>query len=334
VDEAANLMPVKVFHEIGWAALADRWPRPGLYVAAKTGDLSANHAHRDMNAVQVQVGGEILLVGPGKGLAGEGSRGRAAPRGRSGAAAPGAAEDRVAADEAQARAHNTIVVAERDHRIDAQGRIVEALSSKRYRWVACDAGTACGENVSFVRHVVMVVEPAAGGSRSASGGSAAHEGRMVIVVDELNNGVPEKAELLWHTRGQVTLDARAKRGTITGARSKLHFALASTVPSKVSCRSERPSASPAAGRPPAGADTDRVIRLSCGALGKVLFASVFSLRPIRGKVELNVTASGVTVGVGPAVKSKAAGKSDWSVALRFKSRKRSLQLAEVRWPRP
>ena len=41
VPLAPDLASVKVFNEIGWAAVADHWPRPRMYVAAKTGDLSA-----------------------------------------------------------------------------------------------------------------------------------------------------------------------------------------------------------------------------------------------------------------------------------------------------
>jgi len=60
-----DLKLVKVFNEIGWAVMADSWPRPGFYVAAKTGDLAANHSQRDMNSIQLQVDGEILLTDPG-----------------------------------------------------------------------------------------------------------------------------------------------------------------------------------------------------------------------------------------------------------------------------
>ena len=56
---------MKVFNEIGWAAMADHWPSPSLYVSAKTGDLSAHHSQHDMNSLQVQVDGEMLLADRG-----------------------------------------------------------------------------------------------------------------------------------------------------------------------------------------------------------------------------------------------------------------------------
>ncbi|MCK5114043.1 MAG: hypothetical protein KAR11_04700, partial [Phycisphaerae bacterium] len=56
-----NLEPLKVFHQIGWAAMADDWPRPQFYVAAKTGDLATSHSQHDMNSLQVQIDGEMLL---------------------------------------------------------------------------------------------------------------------------------------------------------------------------------------------------------------------------------------------------------------------------------
>ena len=66
------------------------------------------------------------------------------------------------------------MVGQREHSIDAQGDIVEAQFDKNYRWISCDAGTACGENVRFIRHVVMLLD---------KGGA----GQAVVVLDEIHN---------------------------------------------------------------------------------------------------------------------------------------------------
>lgn len=231
------LEPLKVYEQVGWAALADAWPTPGLYVAVKTGDLAAHHAHHDMNAVQVQVDGEMLL-----------SDTEHPPFSRA-----FLSEAREEFYEVQARAHNTIVVADRDHRIDARGRFVGSAVDKRHRWVACDAGEACGENVRFVRHVTMFT-----GQQPAE--------RMLLVLDDLEVGVPEKVQLFWHTPGQVALEAEAGRGTITGYAGALHFALWSSMESQVWADSRT------AGR----GRRDRFITLAGGAMGRVLIVSAFS----------------------------------------------------------
>ena len=279
VADSPNLAPVKVFNEIGWAAMADRWPRPGLYVAAKTGDLSANHSHRDMNSIQLQAEGEMLLTDPGHG--------------------PYSCEyfsaERGGFYQVQARAHNTIVVAEDDHRIDAQGSIVEARSDKRFRWIACDAGDACGENTRFIRHVVMVVDP------------SDSTGRMVIVLDELTNGTPEKIEQFWHTGGLIELDRDEKRGAIVGRRATMHFALTATVQTSVSTKSRNidPHRS------------DNFLHLSGGLMGKGMLLSVFSPARIKGKVAIEQSDRG-------AVAIRAGG-----VTVCFRPAKRHLKLTKI-----
>jgi hypothetical protein len=276
---AVNLAPVKVFHEIGWAAMADRWPRPGFYVAAKTGDLSANHSQHDMNSIQLQMDGEMLLhdLGP-------------APHGRE-----YYSDARSQFYQVQARAHNTIVVADRDHRIDAQGQIIEAEAGKGFRWVACDAETACGDNVGFIRHVVMVLDP------------SGQEGRTLVVLDELTDGVPEKADLFWHTQGQIRPNTSAASGQIVGRQARLHYWLGATTDLRVRQESQQLDAQ----------RTDRVLRASAGVVRKALFLSVFSCKDLSGAVELKESPAG-DVGV------HAPG-----VSITFKSLKSHLQLERV-----
>jgi len=243
-----ELKVVKVFDQIGWVALADHWPKPSFYVAARAGDLSANHSQRDMNSIQLQVDGEMLLTDQGS-----------APYSRE-----YLYDAREEFYEVQARAHNTVVVAERDQRIDAQGRIIKSRKAPEFRYVAMDAGAACGENVRFVRHVVMLVEP------------HSETGVTLVVLDDLINGVPEKVEMFWHSRGQIQLDRETKAGTIVGSRAGLHFALASTVKTEVFVKSY----------PLARRMRDNVLQTSAGVLGRALTASMFSRRKIAGRLEV------------------------------------------------
>lgn len=274
-----DLRTLKVFNEIGWAAMADHWPHPSLYVSAKTGDLGAHHSQHDMNSIQVQVGGEMLLTDPGH-----------APYSRE-----YFSPARSGFYEVQARAHNTLIVGERDHRPDAQGSIIEAQAGKTYRWVACDAGTACGEEVHFARHVVLVV----------NGGTGA--GKMVVVLDELLNPAAERVDLYWHSMGRIELDAASRSGTIVGAKSKLHFAMASTIPMDASVI-ERPLGSGGA---------ERVLVISAPSAGKLLAASVFSVKPLTSKLELKKLSNG-------EIRVKASGTD-----IHFKGLRRRLQLDKV-----
>jgi hypothetical protein len=273
-----QLSPAKVFHEIGWAAMADAWPRPTFYAAAKAGDLSAHGAKPDMNSVQLQVDGEMLLASPGDD-----------PELRSHAPQAG----QVARP--QTPLHNTLLVAESDHAIDAQGDVLEAQTDKNHRWIACDGGDACGDGVRFVRHLVMVVEP------------GTQQGRMLVVLDELELPAPERVDLYWHTRGAVTLAAGGKSGTIRGARTALHFALASTMPTQL--------ATDMPGAPlPAGGG---VLRLWGGAVGKACLLSVFSRTPLAAKIDFKRAANGdVRIKLG-------------DVELHFKGRRKHLLLEKV-----
>ncbi|MCP4379523.1 MAG: DUF4962 domain-containing protein, partial [bacterium] len=200
VPEKPSLDEVKIFPQTGWAAMADQWPRPGLYVAAKTGDMASNHAKSNMNSIQIQSGGEMMLV----------------DFSRPPHAQQYGTPEQKRFFEVTAREHNTICTAGHDHHIDAHGSILESKSTKNYRWLACSAGGACGENTRFIRQVVMLVDPADG------------KGHSVIVLDELTNGAPEKFEQLWHTRGKVELDTKTQTGIITGIRNQIHVGLAAT----------------------------------------------------------------------------------------------------------
>ena len=277
--EEPQLEPLKVYHEIGWAAMADTWPRAGFYVAAKTGDLGASHSQHDMNSIQVQVGGEMLLLDLGAG-----------PYSRE-----YLADERDAFYEVQARAHNTIVVAEGDQRIDAQGQVLVGEATDAYRWVALDAAYACGEDVQFIRHVVMATDPDRG------------VGEVLIVLDELTQGAPERVDLYWHTPGEVEFDTAGQCGTIRGRRSALRFALASTVRTSLTFESQRVR----------GRRMDHVLRLSGGVVGTEYFASAFSRHSEGGKLTLERADDGVMIGYA-------------DVQLHFTQDRRHLKLAEFK----
>jgi len=245
---APHLKTVKVFDDVGWAAMADRWPRPQMYAALKTGDLAANHSHRDMNAIQLQVGGEMLLVDLGN-----------PPYSRE-----YFSQRRGGFREVQACGHNTITISECDHNIDAQGAIADSRNGRNYRYLLADAGDACGEGVRFYRHVTMVVDP------------QTKAGRMLIVLDELTCGTPEKADLFWHAGGEIKLGPKAMSGLVLGRRERLHFAFASTAQADVSSSWQRLS----------GRRVDRFVRLTAGVMGRAMFASVFSRVPLKEPIGL------------------------------------------------
>ena len=278
--KAPRLAPVKVFEQIGWAAMADSWPYPSFYAAAKTGDLATSHAQRDMNSLQLQVDGEMLLIDPAH-PPDEGSEYFSGARG--------------GFYEVQARAHNTLIVAEEDHRPDAQGSICNARSDRNFRWVLCDAGAACGEGVRFFRHIVMLIDPAGG------------RGRTLVVMDELDLPAPERVDLFWHTGGEIELDARKMTGQIVGHKTSLHFAVVSSVPAKA----ETAARNLDYGR------IDRYVRISAGGMGQCYFASVFSRDTIKTDVHLKpIEKGGVQL---------AFGRTD----LRFKRSGKHLVLGKV-----
>ncbi len=270
-----DLAPVKVFNEIGWAAICDQWPDPGLYASVKTGDLSANHSHLDMNSIQIQVDGETLLADLGNPPF---SPAYFSPR-------------KFTFYEAQAQAHNTLIVGKADQQIDGQGQIVEAQEGDNYRWVAANAGSALGENVRFNRHVLMLVA------------SPRKAGHAIIVLDEITTALPEEVQAHWHTFGKLALSDHA--GTIVGLQSGLHFRVGANV--AVACKQEAHKL---------GSLTESVLRITCKATTRLVLVTAFSREPV-GKISLSVTSRG-------NVTLKCAGTK-----IHFKGSRRHLKLDGV-----
>lgn len=253
-----DLEPVKVFNQIGWGALADAWPRPRFYAALKTGDLGVSHSQRDMNSIQLQVDGEMLLVDIGH--------------------PPDEASDYFSASrseyyEVEARAHNTVCVADEDHRPDAIGSIADSNFGPGFRWVVGDANEALGEGVRFMRHVVMLLDDAGCGE-------------TLVVLDSLDLPSPERIDLYWHTAGQVELDGAG--GRIVGREAGLHFQLACTTPVEVDTTSRQLQRRA----------TDRAVHLTAGMLGRNVIASVFSRKAIKALSIEQAERGDVTLKVG------------------------------------
>ena len=195
----------------------------------------------------------------------------------------------------QARSHNTLMVGQRDHQIDAQGEIVEAGGGVDYRYLACDAETACGDDVHFVRHLVMILD---------AKGQKAH---TLVVLDELTGKQAEALDLFWHSLGQIDLNSSLKCGSIAGQKSCVYFALAATTSESVVTLEQHPL------QPQ---QTESIIHLKTALRGKAFVASVFSPRPWPRPSKSAPPPAAIHVKAGP-------------LSLQFKTRKRHLQLEVV-----
>lgn len=247
------LAPAVSYEQIGWAALADAWPSPSLYVAVKAGDLSAYNSHHDMNAVNIQVDGELLVAPNLENV-----------------------DLQTAGDDfydVQARAHNTAVVSQRDHRIDMQGRVMPAFVTAQRRWVWADAGRALGESTQFHRHVIII----AGRAQTPS---------IAFIVDEIRNGQPEPIELFWHLRGRATFDSASLIGSVAGKTADVHFALAATADIAATLHSRQ-----------LANQTDRLVHAATGPVDRAVIVTAFSPAPVK---ELSVTEDdrGIAVNLG------------------------------------
>lgn len=248
----------KVFQQIGWSALADDWPEPSFYCSVKTGDLAVSHAQHDMNSLQLQVNGEMVLVDVGHPME-EGTAYFSGARGEF--------------YEIQARAHNTIIVAEEDHRPDAQGAVVHIEQKPEYHWLVSDAGVAVGEGRRFLRHVVLYTPP------------EHPEKQALVVLDEIDLALPERVDQFWHTGGRIELDSAKRAGRIHGRDVVLSMAFASSAELTVSTDVRRLDAH----------RTDHIVHLHGGLSGRNLLASVFSRQKRPGELTLSTKEDRVTL---------------------------------------
>lgn len=243
--------PVKVYADVGWAAMADRWPKPGFYVAAKTGDLSVNYSQRDMNSIQLQVGGEMLLV----------DMGHFHHRDNSYFSRPG--EEMF---EMHSKLHNTAILGEEDHRPDALGGIREARYGARYRWILCDGGEACGAGSSFYRHLVMMCDENGAG-------------RHLLVLDEIDPGLSDTLHVFWHLGGVPEFTKGGLSGEIRGKRIPLYCSFGGS--GDISARVLKNGTN--------NNHEDRYIELTADSAEPLYTASVFSLDPLDGGVNIETS---------------------------------------------
>jgi len=252
-----RMEPVKQFSQIGWAAIADAWPSPSMYVSVKAGDLSAHNSQRDMNNVQIHMNAERLIASPAYATQLD-----ELPVLRSSQGEP-----------IQASLHNTLTVAEMDHQIDARGAILQTRTGRAYRWVCCDAKDACGENVRFIRHVLMLL------------GARKRRGEIVLILDELTNGVPERVDVHWHCTAPVEMDEQTGCGVINGQRGTLHFALSSTVTGRCRLQKQRLNRHL----------YDWHVTLTAGVPDRALFASAFCRRRFRRAMRIDMKDDGAAL---------------------------------------
>ena len=199
------LEPIKAFHQAGWTAMADHWPTPEFYAAIKTGEL-ASGVRRDMNAVQLQVAGELLVC-----------------EGHCSAEEVTNAET-VAFYDIETHAHSTLLVGDEEHCPDAKGTVLHTHASDTLRWTVCCGGVAGGFSSRWYRHVLMLLD-------------SQGRGETLVVLDELDLQTPQLVEAIWHAAGPIELHAPSATGRIVGQRANVQFGLGASVPLMVTAES-------------------------------------------------------------------------------------------------
>ena len=188
-----ELEPVKVFDQIGWACIADNWFNPELYASIKTGDLATNNSDHDMNSVQIQSAGELLIANPD--ISSESFYNENLPE----------------FYDIEARLNNTISIAKSDHMPDALGRIFNSANTENLSWVACNGATVFGTENKFHRHVVMLPKQ-----------------KFIIILDDIHTHRMQTVDHYWHSPGQINLNELSNHAQITGSSSSLHCAFTCT----------------------------------------------------------------------------------------------------------
>ena len=162
---------VTSFPSIGWAMLADDQPDPQRFLAFKSGSLSANHSHLDLNHVSVGVGETMLLVDLG-------SRSYHADYFTSA---------RYGYYEITTAGHNSVLVGGRGQSVNKAGQLrgpVEGTTFAAFTGIADNAYEVATPRAR--RHVVFV------------------DRRYYVLLDEIAPASPASVELRFHTYGRIT----------------------------------------------------------------------------------------------------------------------------------
>ena len=238
------LETLKTFDQIGWGAIADSWPAPEFYASVKTGDLATSSSAHDMNSTQLMVKNELLLANPTT---------------HSDTQLP---EELDEFYDIPARMNNTITVGQADHMPDAQGRIIHKFCDENIRWCVCNGSTACGHDVKFHRHIIMLAKE-----------------KILVTLDHLDLPRREIVDLFWHSPGKISLDENSQSGKISGLSANLDFAVCASQHGILKQQSK-----------PLGANRqDNFLQFTTELTGEQFIASVFTAGTPANRISLNAS---------------------------------------------
>ncbi len=186
IQHPPRLPVTQPYLDIGWAALASRWPDPEIYLSFKSGDLSANHTHLDLNSFQLIAWGEPLAVDLGP---------------------PEYAEEYFGTDrwqfyQATTAAHNCILIDGRGQTPGTKGKIVNWEEQPRYTYLIGDASDAYDPGTRVCRrHLVFI------------------DRRYFVLLDEIVAAAPVSVEARLHTYARVSQEGH--QAVLVGQRAKL-----------------------------------------------------------------------------------------------------------------
>jgi hypothetical protein len=230
----ADLPTAKVFHDISWAFLRNRWDDPNATLfALKGGQMDWDHQHHDVNSFVLYAYGQPLIV------------------------------DLRYPHEiwgCETEAHNTIMVnggEQAGHVRVAGGRgdpmhrgvISDLIESPWYVRMVGDASLAYDPKDvnSFVREVMYLRKAGASGP-----------GDYFVLFDDVDATAPSRFDWLLHTYGQVRREGN--RFTITQGPAAVDVSVVS--PADVSCEVSEKLLSEIKSKPPLAADKLQQIKLS------------------------------------------------------------------------
>lgn len=176
VNDNASPPPSKslwVFESVGWAALTSDLGDPDqCYLALKSGDLRANHAHNDLNSFVLWAYSEKLIVNLAHGAY---------------TAEYFEHSNRERIYQTSTRAHNTLLIDGQGQSSDAHGQITHATAEEGVVSLVAECGTAY-QNASRVERRVSLLH-----------------GEFFTLRDEVEAPQPVTVSSLLHTFGEVEL---------------------------------------------------------------------------------------------------------------------------------